>query len=83
MYLSRATESYSRKYELQHTRKDWSLMHRKNKANAVIIDHYSFYPEVVSIASTSAGNAIKFLKSLFARHGIPKTLRVDNMPFGS
>ena len=49
----------------------------------VVIDHYSFYPEVVSVTSTSANNAITFLKSLFARHGIPKTLRTDNMPFGS
>lgn len=49
----------------------------------VVVDHYSFYPEVISVPTTSAPVAIKFLKSLFARHGIPKTMRADNMPFGS
>ena len=49
----------------------------------VVVDHYSFYPEAISVPTTSAKVAIKFLKSLFARHGIPETLRADNMPFGS
>ena len=49
----------------------------------VVVDHYSFYPEVISVPTTSAPVAIKLLKSLFARHGIPQTMRADNMPFGS
>ena len=49
----------------------------------VLVDHYSFYPEVTSVSTTSAPVAIRHLKSMFSRHGIPKTLRADNNPFGS
>ena len=38
---------------------------------------------MTSVPTTSAKVAIKFLQSLFARHGIPDTVRADNMPFGS
>ena len=37
----------------------------------------------MTVPTTSAHVAIKYFKSIFSRHGIPLTLRADNMPFGS
>ncbi|KAM7291264.1 uncharacterized protein ISCGN_027837 [Ixodes scapularis] len=42
--------------------------------------HLGSYPEVVSLNSATAGHVIQVLKSIFARHGIPSTLRSDNGP---
>ena len=46
----------------------------------VIVDYFSRYPEVIQMRSTTSQAVIKALKSVFARHGIPETLRSDNGP---
>ncbi|CAB4005816.1 uncharacterized protein K02A2.6-like [Paramuricea clavata] len=46
----------------------------------VLIDKYSRYPEAEIINSTSAKTLIPKLDAIFARHGIPHTLKSDNGP---
>lgn len=44
----------------------------------VIIDYYSRYAEAFFTKSTTSSTVIKFLQEIFARLGIPKTLKADN-----
>lgn len=46
----------------------------------VVIDDYSRYPEVEIIQSTSAKVVLPRLETIFARQGIPKTVKTDNGP---
>ena len=46
----------------------------------LVADYLSRYPEVVKLTSTTSGKVIDSLRSIFARHGIPETLRCDNGP---
>lgn len=46
----------------------------------VVIDEYSRYPEVDIITSTSAKAVIPRLDTIFARHGIPHSVKTDNGP---
>ena len=46
----------------------------------VIVDYFSGYPEVFSMASTTAGAIISILKQTFARFGIPTFICSDNGP---
>ena len=48
----------------------------------VIVDYYSNYPEVCFMGKQdpTSSQVIAHLKSVFARHGIPKTLVSDNGP---
>ena len=46
----------------------------------VIIDEYSWLPEVEIIRSTSAKTVIPKLDAIFARQGIPDELKTDNGP---
>ena len=46
----------------------------------VLIDKYSRYPETEIINNTSAKTLIPKLHVIFARHGIPHTLKSDNGP---
>ena len=49
----------------------------------LIVDYYSKYPEVLQVTSKTAQTTIAKLKMIFARHGIPKIVIADNMPFNS
>ena len=49
----------------------------------LIVDYYSKYPEVLQMTSKTAQATITKLKLIFARHGIPRTVMADNMPFNS
>ena len=52
-----------------------------NRENALVFtDQYSRYPEVEFISSTSIKPVRKKMKTIFATHGIPKTVRSDNGP---
>ena len=44
----------------------------------LLVDYYSNYPEIAKLASLSSSNVILNMKSIFARHGIPRVLVSDN-----
>ena len=46
----------------------------------VVVDYFSRYLGVIQLRSTTSKTIINTLKSLFARHGIPETVRSDNGP---
>ncbi|UYV70333.1 K02A2.6-like [Cordylochernes scorpioides] len=46
----------------------------------VITDYYSCYPEFSRLDNLSAETVILHTKSIFARHGIPKLVRMDKGP---
>ncbi|XP_037528497.1 uncharacterized protein K02A2.6-like [Rhipicephalus sanguineus] len=56
------------------------LCHCNGQTFLVVVDYYSRYPEVVTLRRTTAGVIREILKSLFARHGIPRIVRSDNGP---
>lgn len=46
----------------------------------VIIDEYSRFPEVEIVPSTSAKTIIPKMEAIFARQGLPRTIKTDNGP---
>lgn len=46
----------------------------------LVVDYFSRYPEVIKLNSTTSSQVIAVLKTIFARHGIPETVRSDNGP---
>ena len=46
----------------------------------ITVDYFSRYPEVTQLRTTTSSTVINSLKSIFARHGIPETVRSDNGP---
>ena len=46
----------------------------------LVVDYFSRYSEFVKLASTTSTNVIAVLKAMFARHGVPETVRSDNGP---
>ena len=56
------------------------LFQLKGADYLVIVDYFSRYPEVHKLTRTTSQNVINSLKTVFARHGIPETLRTDNGP---
>jgi transposase InsO family protein len=56
------------------------LFHLNGTTYLVTVDYFSRYPEVAKLQSTTSPTIIRTLKAVFARHGIPETLRSDNGP---
>ncbi|KAI4891972.1 hypothetical protein NFI96_009139, partial [Prochilodus magdalenae] len=56
------------------------LFHCNGKDYLLVIDYYSNFPEIALLSSTTASTVIMHMKSIFARHGIPKTVVSDNGP---
>lgn len=54
---------------------DWN-----GKSYIVVTDYFSNYPEVGALQCTSSKAVISYLKTVFARHGIPCELFTDNGP---
>lgn len=50
------------------------------KSHIVVADYFSNYPEVATLQTTSSKAVIAFLKTVFARHGVPCELISDNGP---
>ncbi|UYV70251.1 K02A2.6-like, partial [Cordylochernes scorpioides] len=46
----------------------------------IVCDYYSRYPEISLLQNLTAQEVIGRLKSIFARHGTPETVRSDNGP---
>ncbi|UYV74940.1 K02A2.6-like [Cordylochernes scorpioides] len=46
----------------------------------IVCDYYSRYPEISLLQNLTAQEVISRLKSIFARHGMPETVRSDNGP---
>ena len=44
----------------------------------VIIDSYSWYPEVEIVSSTAAQKVIPKIDTIFSRHGVPRKAESDN-----
>lgn len=51
-----------------------------NKKYLVVVDYYSNYPEFALMHNTNAASTIIQLKSIFARHGIPRECVADGGP---
>lgn len=49
----------------------------------VMVDYLSKYPELLHLPDKTADTVIKKVKAVFARHGIPKELVSDHVPFAS
>ncbi|KAL7868423.1 hypothetical protein SRHO_G00098070 [Serrasalmus rhombeus] len=49
----------------------------------LLVDSLTKYPEVLNLPDTTAYTVIQKMKSVFARHGIPKELVSDHVPFAS
>lgn len=52
----------------------------RNKNYSLIVDYCSCYIEISLLKPTTAEEAIKHTKSIFARHGIPEVVVFDNRP---
>ena len=46
----------------------------------VVVDYYSRFYEIAIMKSTTSTKTIAVLREMFARHGLPRTLRTDNGP---
>jgi len=46
----------------------------------LIVDSYSRFIEIAKLPDTSSSRVIQHTKSIFARHGIPTTVKSDNGP---
>ena len=45
-----------------------------------VVDYYSRYPEVIQLTATTSSSVISSMKSIFSRHGIPRTVVSNNGP---
>lgn len=57
---------------------DLFTLHGKNYV--LLMDYYSHYPEIALLKDPAAGTVMTHIKSFFARHGVPNTVRSDNGP---
>lgn len=57
------------------------LFEHENEHYLLIVDYYSKYVELANLhKNTTSSNVIRHIKSIFARHGIPKIIIADNAP---
>lgn len=54
------------------------IFHMRNKNYLLVVDYYSKFVEVVTLYDLRSSTVISQLKSIFARHGIPKKFISDN-----
>ncbi|CAL8139314.1 unnamed protein product [Orchesella dallaii] len=46
----------------------------------LVVDYFSRYPEIAELKNLSTASVTQFLKSIFARHGVPEEVISDNGP---
>ena len=56
------------------------LFDYKGNQYLLLVDYFSRYIEIAKLTSTTSAAIVNHMKSIFARHGIPDTLRSDNGP---
>ena len=56
------------------------LLTLKNKKYMLIVDYYSKFIEICLLPDTSSPTIIKYMKSIFTRHSVPKTF-ISDSPF--
>ncbi len=56
------------------------LFQLNGKDFLVVIDYYSNYPEIDQLHYTTTSDVINYMKSIFARNGIPFIVQSDNGP---
>ena len=56
------------------------LLEWKKKDYLLVVDYYSRFIEVSKLTSTTVASVITHLKSIFARHGIPQVVVLENGP---
>ena len=64
----------------------WSkvdLYEFQGKFNVIVIDYFSKFIENSVIPDITAFSILKFMKTIFTRHGIPSNLVADNNPYNS
>ena len=49
----------------------------------LLVDYLTKYPEVLNLSDKTAYTVIQKMKSVFARHGIPREIVSDHVPFAS
>ncbi|KYN15068.1 Uncharacterized protein K02A2.6 [Trachymyrmex cornetzi] len=56
------------------------LFQHKDKNYIIFVDYFSRYFEMAELRSTSSSAVIEVAKKIFARFGVPETMRADNGP---
>lgn len=55
----------------------------RGQSYLLLVDYLTKYPEVLNLPDKTAHTVIQKMKSVFARHGIPRELVSDHVPFAS
>ena len=66
--------------------KEWQRLHIDfagpflGHSYLIVVDSFSKWPEVIPMASTTSGSTINALSKIFATHGLPERIHMDNGP---
>ncbi len=56
------------------------LFYWNNSNYLLVVDYYSRYFEIAKLSDTKSSTVVTYMKSIFARHGIPREVKSDNGP---
>ena len=66
--------------ELPFRKVGMDLFEWEKQSHLLVVDYYSRYIEIALLKRTTATEVIAHMKSIFARHGIPELIVLDNGP---